>query len=425
MVTRIANRFEVTDRMLGEGGYGAVYEALDHVKQPVARVAAKKMDLCRLRPDQVAREVQAYQHLQCITMHDYVMTLLADAEHAGERVHYLFFPLCDGGDMLDYVLTCGGLSEARAAPMFAQMASALAHLHGARMAHRDVKLENFFLTAKGDVQLGDLGMAAIAPPDAPPGGRLLCSDWAGSEMYMAPEVWQAPPPTCRAYDAYAADVWSLGVCLFTMLTNTMPLDRALPGADRGVADADWRFDLLLQCERAGTSYVVQLLENYGRSCGLSAAACATLSAMLSVAVALRPSADALLGCGWLAPAEARRSVQGTDDECSAVPPESSGSGGAVRPMEIEAGVMGWTAAELDSKRSRSWLEGEAYRSCDAARLYAACEPDGQPFQHAELEDDSHDVMWRSWPATGGGGEIVPLAPRRQHAREGAPTLRVV
>ena len=257
-----AGRFELTDDLLGEGGYGAVYVAIDHSCQPPARVAAKVLDLTSLRPDQVAREINAYRRLQSTSAEptcEYVLRLLADAADE-ERAHYLFFPLCVGGDVLDYSVSSGGLGEPHARPMFEQMVRAVAHLHKLGVAHRDIKLENFFLTAEGDVQLGDMGLATLSAAGGSTSGALMCHDWAGSESYAAPEVWAVESGAAArssGYDAYPADVWSLGVCLFTMLTNMMPLDTAVP-------QVDWRYDLLVQCEQSGVSYARQLHEEYGR-----------------------------------------------------------------------------------------------------------------------------------------------------------------
>lgn len=112
------------------------------------------------------------------------------------RTHFLYFTLCEGGDLLDYTISAGGMDESQARRFFEQMALALGHLHQLGVAHRDVKLDNFFLCSGGRVRLGDLGLAALsedvpsASTSPPP---LLCRGFFGSECYSAPEVCAYDP----------------------------------------------------------------------------------------------------------------------------------------------------------------------------------------------------------------------------------------
>jgi len=382
-----SGRFELTDTILGEGGYGVVCLARDRSVTPAVDVAAKKLDLCQLREDQVAREVNAFRRIQeegsspC----EYVVQLLADAVEEGVA-HYLFFPYCAGGDLLDRTLSMGGLKEEVARPLFAQMTRGVAHLHDLGVAHRDIKLENFFLTASGDVRLGDLGLAALSESRDPAASApLLCSEWAGSESYAAPEVWavelQGRSSSHKSFDAYPADIWSLGICLFTMLNNMMPLDKAVP-------QADWRYDLLVQCYRSGASYAVQLHEQYGRKCTLSISALGLLAWMLAIDPKRRPSAAELETSAWRV--EAAAAAPTASQSAPAAPSASLAS--ACPALLLES--------ELDSK----------YVMRGGDRPSGAWHQD-----HIEIYPLEDEITWRS--ASSLGTEHEPLVPKRQNAKE--------
>lgn len=121
---------------------------------------------------------------------------------------FLAMEFCAGGDLYDYVTAKPGrrLPEREALAMFSQIAQGLAFLHAHGVAHRDLSLENVLLS-DGNVKICDFGLSADA--------NKLTSDVVGKFYYMAPEVTQGGP-----YAPKAADVWSLGVLLFIMLTGS-------------------------------------------------------------------------------------------------------------------------------------------------------------------------------------------------------------
>ncbi|ETI42951.1 CAMK/CAMKL protein kinase [Phytophthora nicotianae CJ01A1] len=121
---------------------------------------------------------------------------------------FIAMDFCAGGDLYDYVTTKPDrrLPETEALPLFAQIAKGLSFLHAIGVAHRDLSLENVLLK-DGHVRICDFGLSANANK---------CSDaLVGKFYYMAPEVTQGV-----VYDPKGADVWSLGVLLFIMLTGS-------------------------------------------------------------------------------------------------------------------------------------------------------------------------------------------------------------
>ncbi|KAJ8559193.1 hypothetical protein ON010_g8253 [Phytophthora cinnamomi] len=125
---------------------------------------------------------------------------------------------CAGGDLYSLVSLGEGkgtrrLSCSSAMAVLAQVASGVAYLHAHDIAHRDLSLENVFVK-DGACQVGDFGLATRRPRG--------CRGRVGKAYYMAPEV-----AACEEYDAKAADIWSLGVMLFIMLTGSPLVSNAM------------------------------------------------------------------------------------------------------------------------------------------------------------------------------------------------------
>ncbi|KAG6949019.1 hypothetical protein JG688_00014825 [Phytophthora aleatoria] len=121
---------------------------------------------------------------------------------------YLVMEHCADGDMYDYLSRRRQqtMSCMNALSVLSQVAAGLAFLHRRGIAHRDVSLENIMLH-HGRCKLGDFGLATRVQRA---GGR-----YVGKKYYMAPEIVAGV-----TYDPKAADVWSLGIVLFIMLTGS-------------------------------------------------------------------------------------------------------------------------------------------------------------------------------------------------------------
>lgn len=199
----VLDRFEIL-RELGRGAFGAVYEALD-------RELGRKVALKTLRPGRtrdewsdsaLRREAQAAASLS----HPGVVTLFEAA--TCDRGPYLAMELLRG-ETLEARLARGPLPIPEVVEVGLQVARALAHVHGAGLAHRDLKPGNVHLGEDGRVKLLDLGLAHIL-------GRKAAA--AGTPAYAPPEQWRADAVDARA------DVFALGVVLHEMAAGRRPFE---------------------------------------------------------------------------------------------------------------------------------------------------------------------------------------------------------
>ncbi|KAI6693548.1 hypothetical protein NL676_021258 [Syzygium grande] len=164
--------------------------------------------------------------------------------------------LCEGGELLDRILSRGGrYAEEDAKVIVVQILSVVAFCHLQGVVHRDLKPENFLFTSRSedaDMKLIDFGLSDFIRPDE----RL--NDIVGSAYYVAPEVLH------RSY-SLEADIWSIGGLLAFHLLRANPrgtkilILRTESGIFRAVLRADPNFEDLLSVSREAKDFVKRLL----------------------------------------------------------------------------------------------------------------------------------------------------------------------
>lgn len=197
---------------LGRGAMGAVYRAIDPL---IEREVAIKTLLPHLPEQEMAqvrerflREARSAGRLN----HPNIVTIFDVGEQDG--IAYIAMELLEGRTLQQMLAEPKRLPVASAADLASQVAEALDHALGFGIVHRDVKPANIMVSAGGRAKLADFGVAHLPSASMTQTGAAL-----GSPKYMAPEQIIGQPVDPRA------DIFSLGVVLYEMLTRRTPFER--------------------------------------------------------------------------------------------------------------------------------------------------------------------------------------------------------
>jgi predicted Ser/Thr protein kinase/lysylphosphatidylglycerol synthetase-like protein (DUF2156 family) len=225
-------QFEILE-ILGRGGMGVVYKAR---QVQLDRLVALKIlpPVDALSPDFVARftrEARALaklNHPNIVNVHDF-------GETGG--LYYIVMEYVEGAN-LRQLFEARKLSPAEALAIIPKICDALEYAHEEGLVHRDIKPENLLIDKKGRVKIADFGLAKLLRRE-PLDMTLTLSGMAlGTLRYMAPEQMDKP----ESVD-HRADLYSLGVVIYEMLTGETPVGRfELPSQK---AQVDVRLDQIV------------------------------------------------------------------------------------------------------------------------------------------------------------------------------------
>ncbi len=215
--------------LLGRGGMGAVY----HVRQPDLdrEVAVKLLPIEASRDERQverfrreARTLAKLKHPGIVALHEAGMT------PAG---HFFFVMEYIDGHPLSDLIAQGKMDVPRAIDIVRQVCDALAYAHGQGVVHRDIKPSNILIDALGQAKVADFGLAHWDKAETE--GALSLSR---TGMFMGTPAYTAPE---QARDAtkvdHRADIYSLGVLLYELLTGELPRGVFQPPSRKAGTDA--------------------------------------------------------------------------------------------------------------------------------------------------------------------------------------------
>ncbi len=173
--------------------------------------AVKIYNRQKIRAQQLEEKVKREIKILKMCDHPHIIRLYEVIEAPTDV--YVFIEYSSGGELFDYVIERGRLSESEARRFFQQLISGVEHCHKKMIAHRDLKPENLLLDRDSNVKIADFGLS-----------NFMCDGWflktsCGSLNYAAPEVIFGQP-----YVGPEVDIWSSGVVLYALLCGTLPFD---------------------------------------------------------------------------------------------------------------------------------------------------------------------------------------------------------
>lgn len=219
------------EKMIGAGGSGKVYRAVD--RRSGALVALKFLRKSLLSDRRAVQRFAAESEVVSGLVHPHVMPVLGHGRTPAGG--YFFAMQLAAGDLQSGL---GQHSIVRIIAWLRQAAVALAHAHQAGVIHCDLKPSNLLVAQDGSILVTDFGLAQRLR-----GARPVCG-WAGTPAYMAPEQIDA----AHGELSPRTDVYGLGATLYALLTGRPPHQGSNTKPNRqGTAIPTWLGALCLRC----------------------------------------------------------------------------------------------------------------------------------------------------------------------------------
>lgn len=201
------NRYEITD-IIGVGGMAVVYKANDRlIGRPVA---------VKILKDEYVNDAQFkrrfYNESRAIAMLSHVNIVDVYDVCLEDDIQYIVMELVDGITLKEYISHEKIVPWKTAVNLTIQILNALNHAHERGIIHRDIKPHNIMLLKDGTIKVTDFGIARVARFET----QTISDKTIGSVHYISPEQAKGGKIDAKA------DIYSVGVMLYEMLTGTLP-----------------------------------------------------------------------------------------------------------------------------------------------------------------------------------------------------------
>lgn len=208
----ICDKYECS-KVIGEGAYSQVRLATDtttnkQVALKIMKLNCEESETCLNE----AKMLEGISHKHIVNMIEYAEEAKLKKENGVKKVSYVAYELAEKGSLFEYIANTGALTEGAARYLFSQIVDGVQYLHSNGIVHRDIKSDNIVLDSEFNAKVCDLGFATK---------KSKCNTFKGTEEYMAPEIILK-----NGYNGKSADVFALGVLLFSMVTGKLPFLRA-------------------------------------------------------------------------------------------------------------------------------------------------------------------------------------------------------
>ncbi len=206
---RLDGRYEISE-IIGVGGMAVVYKAYDNIDDRVVAVKILKDEF--LANEEFRRRFKNESKAIAVLSHPNIVKVY-DVSY-GDRLQYIVMEYVEGITLKEYIQQQGVINHREAVFFVMQILRALQHAHDKGIVHRDIKPQNILLLENGAIKVTDFGIARFSASET----RTMTDSTIGSVHYISPEQARGDITDDKA------DIYSVGVMLYEMLTGRLPFE---------------------------------------------------------------------------------------------------------------------------------------------------------------------------------------------------------
>ena len=204
---RLDGRYEIQE-VIGIGGMAVVYKAYDNIDDRTVAVKILKDEF--LANEEFRRRFKNESKAIAVLSHPNIVKVFNVSY--GDRLQYIVMEHVEGITLKEYIEQQGRLGIKETVHFTIQILRALQHAHDKGIVHRDIKPQNILLLSNGNIKVTDFGIARFSYSDT----KTMTDSAIGSVHYISPEQARGDTTDDRA------DIYSVGVVLYEMLTGQLP-----------------------------------------------------------------------------------------------------------------------------------------------------------------------------------------------------------
>ena len=202
-------RYEIQE-IIGVGGMAVVYKAYDNIDDRIVAVKILKEEF--LANEEFRRRFKNESKAIAVLSHPNIVKVY-DVSY-GDRIQFIVMECVDGITLKEYIQQQGVINYKEAVFFVTQILRALQHAHDKGIVHRDIKPQNIMLLENGAIKVTDFGIARFSSSET----RTMTDSTIGSVHYISPEQARGDITDDKA------DIYSVGVMLYEMLTGKLPFE---------------------------------------------------------------------------------------------------------------------------------------------------------------------------------------------------------